>query len=69
MVIRMNTCMVITQHINFQKINFESERKITNKKQTTLFLAFLVFSLRARSQYWATKVEHEGQKLKQECVT
>ena len=23
----------------------------------------------ARSQYWATKVGHEGQKLKQECVT
>ena len=26
-------------------------------------------SLSARSQYWATKVGHEGQKLKQECVT
>ena len=26
-------------------------------------------SLCARSQYWATKVGHEGQKLKQECVT
>ena len=25
-------------------------------------------SLCARSQYWATKVGHEGQKLKQECV-
>ena len=25
--------------------------------------------IRARSQYWATKVGHEGQKLKQECVT
>ena len=26
-------------------------------------------SFSARSQYWATKVGHEGQKLKQECVT
>ena len=44
-------------------------QSIKSEKIIHVEMGISTFNLRARSQYWATKVGHEGQKLKQECVT